>query len=50
VDVEVLFGAQQRNAGDHAALEGWFGMLDGEELRQLCDALQRVVSGRQPEA
>ena len=41
---------EERNAGDYTALEGWFGMLDRDELRELCDVLQRVVSGRQPEA
>ena len=40
---------QQRNAGDSAAVASWFGMLDPEELRDLCDMLQRVVSGRQSE-
>jgi DNA-binding MarR family transcriptional regulator len=40
---------EQRNAGDYAALEDWFGMLDRQELRGLCDALQRVLSGRQSE-
>jgi DNA-binding MarR family transcriptional regulator len=40
---------KQRNAGDYAALDGWFAMLDREELRGLCDVLQRVVSGRQSE-
>jgi DNA-binding MarR family transcriptional regulator len=32
-----------RDADDFAAVAGWFGMLDAEELRRLCDALQRVV-------
>ena len=40
---------EQRNAGDYAALEGWFEMLDPEELRELCDVLQRLVSGGQSE-
>ena len=38
---------EQRNAGDYAALESWFEMLDHQELRGLCEVLQRVVSGRQ---
>lgn len=40
---------EQRNAGDYDAVAGWFGMLDPEELRSLCDMLQLVVSGRQSE-
>ncbi|HEU4997762.1 MAG TPA: MarR family winged helix-turn-helix transcriptional regulator [Lapillicoccus sp.] len=34
---------EHRNADDFGAVAGWFGMLDAEELRGLCDALQRVV-------
>lgn len=34
---------EHRNADDFAAVAGWFGMLDAEELRGLCDALERVV-------
>jgi DNA-binding MarR family transcriptional regulator len=35
---------RRRDADDFAAVAGWFGMLDAEELRGLCDALERVVS------
>ncbi len=38
---------ERRNAGDYDALAEWFGMLDGTELHGLCDALGRVVAGRQ---
>jgi len=38
---------EQRNAGDYDALVEWFGMLDGNELHGLCDALGRVAAGRQ---
>ncbi len=38
---------ERRNAGDYEALAEWFGMLDGNELHGLCDALGRVVAGRQ---
>ena len=39
---------ERRNAGDYNAVAEWFGMLDGDELHGLCDALGRVVAGRQP--
>ena len=32
-----------RDADDFTAVAGWFGMLDQDELRGLCDALERVV-------
>jgi len=38
---------ERRNTGDYEALSEWFGMLDGNELHGLCDALGRVVAGRQ---
>jgi DNA-binding MarR family transcriptional regulator len=38
---------ERRNAGDYDALAEWFGMLDQDELHELCDALGRVVAGRQ---
>ena len=34
---------EHRNADDFAAVAGWFGMLDAEELRGRCDVLERVV-------
>lgn len=34
---------EHRDADDFAAVAGWFGMLDQDELRGLCDALERVV-------
>ena len=36
-----------RDADDFAAVAAWFGMLDLDELRGLCDALERVV-GQSP--
>src|SRR6476659_8710536 len=38
---------ERRNTGDYEALSEWFGMLDGNELHGLCDALGWVVAGRQ---
>ena len=35
---------ERRDADDFAAVAGWFGMLDADELRGLCDALERVVA------
>jgi DNA-binding MarR family transcriptional regulator len=34
---------KHRDADDFAAVAGWFGMLDEDELRGLCGSLERVV-------
>lgn len=34
---------EHRDADDFAAVAGWFAMLDADELRGLCDSLERVV-------
>ena len=34
---------ERRDADDFAAVAGWFAMLDADELRGLCAALERVV-------